>query len=82
MRRIQILEEMCQLILTKSINEKERYVILARVIEEKGFDKIAAELGIGYKGAAAMYYRAIKKLKNMLREDAQRIFTTIGINPI
>ena len=44
------------------IKEKERYVVLARVIDEKGFDTIAEELGMSYKGAAAIYYRAIHKL--------------------
>ena len=31
------------------MKEKERYVLLARVIEEKGFDVIAAELGMSYR---------------------------------
>lgn len=50
----------------QEIKEKERYVVLARILDEKGFDEIASELGMGYKGAAAIYYRAIKKLKNIL----------------
>lgn len=48
------------------IKEKERYVVLARLLDEKGFDEIADELGIGYKGAAAIYYRTIQKLKDIL----------------
>lgn len=51
---------MCQ------IKEKERYVILARVLDEKGFEQIAKELGMGYKGVAAIYYRAIRKLNELL----------------
>lgn len=50
----------------QEIKEKERYVVLARILDEKGFDEIADELSIGYKGAAAIYYRAIKKLKKIL----------------
>ena len=51
------------------IKEKERYVVLARVIDEKGFETIAEELGMSYKGAAAIYYRAIHKLRHMLGGD-------------
>lgn len=51
------------------IKEKERYVVLARVIGEKGFDTIAEELGMSYKGAAAIYYRALHKLKHLLGGD-------------
>lgn len=48
------------------IKEKERYIVLARLLDEKGFDEIADELGIRYKGAAAIYYRTIQKLKDIL----------------
>ena len=50
----------------QTIKEKERYVVLARILDEKGFDEIADELGMGYKGAAALYYRAIRKLRDIL----------------
>ena len=51
----------------KSIKDRERYVFLARVLDEKGFGEIAGELGISYKGAAAaIYYRTIEKLRKRL----------------
>ena len=50
----------------QTMKEKERYVVLARILDEKGFEEIADELGMGYKGVAAIYYRAIRKLKNIL----------------
>ena len=50
----------------QTIQEKERYVVFARILDEKGFDEIADELGMGYKGAAAIYYRAIRKLRDIL----------------
>ena len=50
----------------KDIREKERYVFLARVLEDKKFKKIAEELGMGEKGVAAIYYRTVKKLREML----------------
>ena len=50
----------------KDIREKERYVFLARVLEDKKFKEIAKELGMGEKGVAAIYYRTVKKLREML----------------
>ena len=44
----------------------EVYDNLERIINEKSFDDIANELGLGYKAVAAIYYRAIKKLKQIL----------------
>jgi RNA polymerase sigma factor (sigma-70 family) len=55
----------------KELKEKERFVLLARVIDEKSFDEIGAKLGIGYKGAAAIYYRTIAKLKKLLGGDCK-----------
>lgn len=52
-----------------SIKEKEHRVFLAHVLDEKGFDEIAAELGLSYKGAAAIYYRTIAKLRVLLGGD-------------
>lgn len=51
------------------IKKKERYVLIARVVDEKGFEEIAAELGMSYKGTAAIYYRTIKKLRRILGGD-------------
>ena len=50
----------------KDIREKERYVFLARVLDNKKFKEIAKELGMGEKGVAAIYYRTVKKLRDML----------------
>ena len=52
-----------------SIKEKGRRVFLARVLDEKSFDEIAEELGLSYKGAAAIYYRTITKLRKLLGGD-------------
>lgn len=52
-----------------SIKEKERRVFLARVLDEKGFDEISEGLGLSYKGAAAIYYRTIAKLRKLLGGD-------------
>lgn len=50
----------------RDIREKERYVFLARVLEDKKFKEIAKELSMGEKGVAAIYYRTVKKLRDML----------------
>lgn len=51
----------------RDIREKERYVFLARVLEEKKFKEIAKELGMGEKGVAAIYYRTVRKLRDILK---------------
>ena len=40
----------------RRIHEKERYVFLSRVLEEKKFKEIAAALNMSEKGVAAIYY--------------------------
>ena len=50
----------------KDIKEKERQVFLARVLDDKKFKEIAEELGMGEKGVAAIYYRTVKKLRDIL----------------
>ena len=50
----------------KSIKDREQYVFLTRVLDEKGFGEIAGELGISYKGVASIYYRTVEKLRKRL----------------
>lgn len=50
----------------KQLEDRERYVLLARVLEERDFDEIADKLGLKYKGVTALYYRTITKLRNIL----------------
>lgn len=50
----------------KQLDERERYVFLARVLDKRPFDVIGVQLGLSYKGAAAVYYRAIQKLKKSI----------------
>ena len=53
----------------RNIKERERYILLARVLEEKSFAQIGAETGMSGKGAAAVYYRTLKKLRGMLGDE-------------
>ena len=47
----------------RQIREKEREIVLARVIEEKPFTEIAQEMGMTYKAVTHLYYRVLKRLK-------------------
>lgn len=49
------------------LKERDRYIFFSRVLDEKEFDDLAIELGMGYKGVAAAYYRAIEKIKREMR---------------
>lgn len=48
------------------ISDRERYIFFARALERRSFQDLALELGLGYKGVAAIYYRALQKLKKEL----------------
>ena len=50
----------------KQLDERERYVFLAHVLDKRPFDVIGVQLGLSYKGAAAVFYRAIRKLKKSI----------------
>ena len=49
------------------LSERERYVFFNRVLEEKSMDELAVELGLSYKGVAAVYYRTIQRIRNKMR---------------
>ena len=51
------------------LQERERFVIVARSLEERSFEELAQELQIGYKGVAAIYYRAIRSIRKKLEGD-------------
>lgn len=53
----------------KELNPKERHVFFGRVLDGKDFEVMAGELGLGYKGIAAIYYRAIHKIKKKMEVD-------------
>lgn len=56
----------------RRIREKEREIVLARVVEEKSFGEIAKEMDMTYKAVTNMYYRTMKRLKaNMEGVDTE-----------
>ena len=52
------------------LTERERYVFFNRALDERSLDELAAELGLSYKGVAAIYYRAIQKIKKKMKEES------------
>ncbi len=52
------------------LTERERYVFFNRALDERSLDELAAELGLSYKGVAAIYYRAIQKIKKKMKGDS------------
>ncbi len=52
----------------KEVNERERHVFFARVLDERSFESLAEEMGLGYKGVTAIYYRTIQKIKKKMKE--------------
>ncbi len=57
------LEDSALLRALKELNEREWYIFLARVLDDKDFETLAEETGLGYKGVSAVYYRTVQKIK-------------------
>lgn len=58
----------------EQLSERERYVFLARALDEADFEELAVTLGLGYKGVAAVYYRAAGKIRKKMKEAGQNEF--------
>lgn len=56
---------MLHLALTQA-RERERYIFLTRVLEERSFSDLAEELGISYKATTHSYYRFIERIRKMM----------------
>lgn len=46
-----------------NLSDRDRHVLFARILEERSYEELSEELGIAYKGVAAVYIRAIKKIR-------------------
>ncbi|MCM1235789.1 MAG: sigma-70 family RNA polymerase sigma factor [Ruminococcus flavefaciens] len=62
------LEDSVLLHALKEIDERERHIFLSRVLDGRSFESLAEEMGMGYKGVAAVYYRTIQKIKKKMKE--------------
>ncbi|WP_313530530.1 sigma-70 family RNA polymerase sigma factor [Anaerotignum sp.] len=58
-------------LMLQQAREKERYIFLKRILEERTFSELAEELGISYKAATHIYYRFIEKIRNMMGGDEE-----------
>ena len=52
----------------KELDERERQIFLARVLDDKSFEELAGVIGLSYKGVAAIYYRVLRKIRNRMKE--------------
>ncbi|MDE6641737.1 MAG: sigma-70 family RNA polymerase sigma factor [Acetatifactor sp.] len=62
------LEDSALLHALKEVSERERHVFFARVLDERSFESLAEEMGMGYKGVTSMYYRTLRKIKKKMKE--------------
>lgn len=53
----------------KDAKERDRYIFLGRVIEERSFTQLSMELGITYKATTHAYYRFVERLRKKLGGD-------------
>lgn len=60
------LEDSALLLALKELSERERYIFLARTLDGTGFEELGEEMGLGYKGVSAVYYRTVQKIKRMI----------------
>ena len=56
----------------QKLNERERQIFLARTLEEEDFETLGAKFGLSYKGAAALYYRTIQKIRKSIEGGDKR----------
>lgn len=52
----------------KEISGRERHIFFARVLDERSFESLAKEIGVGYKSVATIYYRTLRKIKKKMKE--------------
>ena len=57
----------------KQAKAKDRYIFFEKVLENRSFSEIAAELGLKLNTVTSIYYRFIKNLKNELGDIKNEI---------
>lgn len=48
------------------LSEREQYILLNYALQKKSLTELSQELGLSYKGAAAIYYRGIQKVRKRM----------------
>lgn len=52
------------------LSDRDKYIFLQHTLCEVPFDKLATEMGLSYKGVAAIYYRTMKKVQEHMRRES------------
>lgn len=47
--------------------DRERYILLARILNECSFFELSEELGISYKAASNSYYRLLERIQRLMK---------------
>lgn len=55
----------------KRLNKRDRYVLLAHILDERDFTELAQYWGASYSTIASAYYRAIQKIRKEIGGDIQ-----------
>lgn len=50
--------------LLASAKKRDLYILFSKVLEDRSFVEIAAELGMGYQAVAAAYYRMVSRIRD------------------
>ena len=62
------LEDSALLHALKEVKERERRVFFARVLDDRSFESLAEEMGMGYKGVTSIFYRTLRKIIKKMKE--------------
>ena len=52
-----------------NLSERERYVFFNRALDERSLEELSNDLGMSYKGVAAIYYRTIQKIRKHMKVE-------------
>lgn len=47
--------------------ERDRYILLARILDERSFIELAEQLGVSYKVASNSYYRLLERIRRIMK---------------
>ena len=61
----------------QKLNERERQIFLARTLEEEDFETLGLKFGLSYKGAAALYYRTIQKIRKCIEGGDKKLILNV-----
>ena len=73
-----VIADMCECLVEmllealQKLNERERQIFLARTLEEEDFETLGVKFELSYKGAAALYYRTIQKIRKSIEGGDKR----------